>query len=127
MSDVTGRPGIGVLREQFEDEPSTSRRKLETTLGAFADAVVMLRADGRIEFVNAAAQRLLAVDAAELHGTSVHRALELLDAQAQPIDFVTGPGTEEVRRGSGYLRTPKCHELSFQRSGGETRSYTILQ
>jgi diguanylate cyclase (GGDEF)-like protein/PAS domain S-box-containing protein len=106
MSDVTGRPGIGVLREQFEDEPSTSRRKLETTLGAFADAVVMLRADGRIEFANAAAQRLLGVEAAGLRGQPVQQMVRLLDAGAQPIDLLSRAGAGgEVMRGSGYLRT----------------------
>jgi diguanylate cyclase (GGDEF)-like protein/PAS domain S-box-containing protein len=106
MKDTTARLGIGVMREQFEDALAAERRKLETTLAAIADAVVTVLADGRVEFVNAAAQRLLAVDAADVRGKPVHQVLRLLDAEACPIDLIAHAGAgESVRRGSGYLRT----------------------
>ena len=107
MNEAKGRRGIGVLRDQFEDALAAEKRKLETTLAAIADAVVSILADGRIEFANAAAQRLLGIDAAGLRGRPVHQVLRLLDAEAHPIELVARPGAaEDVRRGSGYLRTP---------------------
>ena len=47
-------------RKQFENALAAEKRKLLTTLAAIADAVVSVLADGRVEFVNAAAQRLSA-------------------------------------------------------------------
>ena len=104
MEDATTRPGIRVLREQFEDALAAERRKFETTLAAIADAVVTVLADGRIDFVNAAARRLLAVDMEEVHGVPVDEIVRLLDEEANRIDIVAHGGAE-VRRGSGYLRT----------------------
>jgi diguanylate cyclase (GGDEF)-like protein/PAS domain S-box-containing protein len=106
MEDTGTRPGIGVLREQFEDALAAERRKFETTLAAIADAVVTVRADGRIDFVNAAARRLLAVDPAEVNGVPVDEVVRLLDEEANRIDIVAHGGAgADVRRGSGYLRT----------------------
>jgi diguanylate cyclase (GGDEF)-like protein len=61
-------------------------------------------ADGRIDFVNAAARRLLAVDPAEIHGVPVDEVVRLLDEEANRIDILAHGGAG-VRRGSGYLRT----------------------
>ena len=106
MRDTEGRHRIGVMRDHFEDALAAERRKLETTLAAIADAVVTVLADGRIEFVNAAAQRLLAVDVGDVRGKGLHDVLRLLDAEAQPVDLVAHAGRgENVRRGSAYLRT----------------------
>jgi diguanylate cyclase (GGDEF)-like protein/PAS domain S-box-containing protein len=106
MKDATTRLGISVMREQFEDALAAERRKFETTLAAIADAVVTVLADGRVEFVNAAAQRLLGVGTADVRGKPVREVLRLLDGEARPIDLVAHAGAgENVRRGSGYLRT----------------------
>jgi diguanylate cyclase (GGDEF)-like protein/PAS domain S-box-containing protein len=106
MRETRGRSGISVMREQFEDALAAERRKLETTLAAIADAVVTVLADGRVEFVNAAAERLLAVDQTEVRGVPVSDVLRLLDADANRVDVAARRGRgEDVRRGSGYLRT----------------------
>jgi diguanylate cyclase (GGDEF)-like protein/PAS domain S-box-containing protein len=106
MKDATTRLGISVMREQFEDALAAERRKFETTLAAIADAVVTVLAGGRVEFVNAAAQRLLGVGTADVRGKPVREVLRLLDGEARPIDLVAHAGAgENVRRGSGYLRT----------------------
>ena len=106
MKDATARLGVSVLREQFEDALAAERRKFETTLAAIGDAVVIVLADGRVEFVNAAAHRLLGAATVDVRGKPVGDALRLLDADAQPIDLIAHAGTGgDVRRGNGYLRT----------------------
>jgi diguanylate cyclase (GGDEF)-like protein/PAS domain S-box-containing protein len=92
-------------RKQFENALAAEKRKLLTTLAAIADAVVSVLADGRVEFVNAAAQKLLGIDAATAYGVSVADVLRLVDSDAQPIDVVAGHCGEDVRRGTGHLRT----------------------
>ncbi len=94
-------------RKQFEDQLATEKRKLQTTLAAIADAVVTVLADGRVEFVNAAAQELLGIELMDAYGAPVGEVLRLLDADAGPIDVLAerrGEG-DIVRRGFGHLRT----------------------
>ena len=94
-------------RKHFEDALAGEKRKLQTTLAAIADAVVTVLADGRVEFVNAAAQRLLGIAMAEAYGAHVSEVLRLVDDEANPIDVVTNPRGEGVQRGAGHLRTAK--------------------
>jgi diguanylate cyclase (GGDEF)-like protein/PAS domain S-box-containing protein len=91
-------------RKQFEDALSAEKRKLQTTLAAIADAVVTVLADGRVDFVNAAAQRLLGIELIEAYGEHVAEVVPLLDGEAKHID-VTAAAPDGVRRGSGQLRT----------------------
>ncbi|MEA2722077.1 MAG: hypothetical protein QOJ39_3941 [Candidatus Eremiobacteraeota bacterium] len=92
-------------RKQFEDALANEKRKLQTTLAAIADAVVTVLADGRVEFVNAAAQRLLGIEMMDAYGAPVGDVLRLIDGDAQPIDVVAEHGGDGVRRGFGHLRT----------------------
>jgi diguanylate cyclase (GGDEF)-like protein/PAS domain S-box-containing protein len=94
-------------RKQFEDALAGEKRKLQTTLAAIADAVVTVLDDGRVEFVNGAAQRLLGIAMADAYGAHVSEVLRLVDDEANPIDVVTGPHGDGVRRGAGHLRTAK--------------------
>lgn len=94
-------------RKQFETALATEQRKLLTTLAAIADAVVTVLADGRIEFVNAAAQRLLGIDLLDACGAPVGVAIPLVDDDAHPIDLLSERrGNGGVRRGTGHVRTP---------------------
>ncbi len=90
-------------RKQFEDALEIEKSKLQTTLAAIAEAVVTVLHDGRVEFVNAAAQRILGIDRAEALGAHVDDVLVLLDDDAQPIRLVEG--LDDVRRGTAHLRT----------------------
>jgi len=92
-------------RKHFEDALAGEKRKLQTTLAAIADAVVTLLSDGRVEFVNAAAKRLLGIESDEAIGAPVGEVLELLDIDAQRIDLGADFDPEGVRRGGGFLIT----------------------
>jgi len=92
-------------RKQFENALAAEKRKLLTTLAAIADAVVSVLADGRVEFVNAAAQRLLGIEAADAYGVPVGDVIRMVDDDARPIDVVADHRGEDVRRGVGHLRT----------------------
>jgi diguanylate cyclase (GGDEF)-like protein/PAS domain S-box-containing protein len=92
-------------RKQFENALAAEKRKLLTTLAAIADAVVSVLADGRVEFINAAAQRLLGVAAADAYGMAVADVICMVDDDARPIDVIAGQRGDDVRRGTGHLRT----------------------
>jgi len=92
-------------RKQFEDALASEKRKLQTTLASIADAVVTVLADGRVEFVNAAAERMLGIELVDAYGVGVGEVLRLADAEGEPIDLTGEEGRDAVRRGSGHLRT----------------------
>jgi diguanylate cyclase (GGDEF)-like protein/PAS domain S-box-containing protein len=92
-------------RKQFENALAAEKRKLLTTLAAIADAVVSVLADGQVEFINAAAQRLLGIEAADAYGMAVADVIRMVDDDARPIDVIADQRGEDVRRGTGHLRT----------------------
>ncbi|MBV8579919.1 MAG: diguanylate cyclase [Candidatus Eremiobacteraeota bacterium] len=92
-------------RRQFEDALAAEKRKLQTTLAAIADAVVTVLADGRVEFVNAAAQRLLGIELMDAYGEHVREVVPLVDDEAQPVNLLAGRGEDGVLRGAGHVRT----------------------
>ena len=92
-------------RKQFENALAAEKRKLQTTLAAITDAVVSVLPDGRVEFVNAAAEQLLGINAADVYGAPVGDVLRMVDGDARPIDVVADQRGEDVRRGGGHLRT----------------------
>ncbi|MEA2665483.1 MAG: hypothetical protein QOI11_2427, partial [Candidatus Eremiobacteraeota bacterium] len=91
-------------RKQFEDALSSEKRKLQTTLASIADAVVTVLGDGRVEFVNAAAQRLLGIALIDAYGAPVSEVIPLVDDAGAPLDVLAGaaPGGA-ARRGEGHL------------------------
>jgi ammonium transporter, Amt family len=91
-------------RKQFEDALASEKRKLQTTLAAIADAVVTVLGDGRVEFVNAAAQELLGVDLLDAYGAPVADVIPLVDDAGSPIDLVSSTANAALR-GEGHLRT----------------------
>ena len=94
-------------RKQFEDALAAEKRKLQTTLAAIAEAVVTVLADGRVEFINAAAQRLLGIEMVDAYGVHVGEVLQLIDDESNPIDVVTDPHGDGIVRGAGHLHTKK--------------------
>lgn len=91
-------------RKQFVDALAAEQHKLQTTLAAIADAVVTVLSDGRVEFVNSAAQLLLGVDLVDAYGQPVATVIRLLDDDARPIDVVAGATERGVYRGRGQVR-----------------------
>jgi diguanylate cyclase (GGDEF)-like protein/PAS domain S-box-containing protein len=92
-------------RKQFENALAAEKRKLLTTLAAIADAVVSVLADGRVEFVNAAAERLLGIRPGDAYGAAVADVIRMVDDDARPIDLIADHRGEDVRRGTGHVRT----------------------
>jgi diguanylate cyclase (GGDEF)-like protein/PAS domain S-box-containing protein len=92
-------------RKQFEAALATEKRKLQTTLAAIAEAVVTALPDGRVDFMNGAAQTLLGITMAEAYGCDVREVLHIVDAEGAAIDILTpvGAGSEPLR-GEGFLR-----------------------
>ncbi|HEX3550043.1 MAG TPA: diguanylate cyclase [Candidatus Elarobacter sp.] len=92
-------------RKQFEDALEMEKRKLQTTLAAITDAVLTVLPDGRVEYVNAAAQRMLGIDLVEAYGANVDDLLALVDPDARRIRLAGDDACETVRRGRAHLRT----------------------
>jgi diguanylate cyclase (GGDEF)-like protein/PAS domain S-box-containing protein len=93
-------------RKEFEDALAAEKSKLQTTLAAIADAVVCVLPNGRVEFVNAAAQRLLGVTMTQAYGAPVGEALAIFDDDGRPLDLAAGAqGAEDGWRGEGHIRT----------------------
>jgi diguanylate cyclase (GGDEF)-like protein/PAS domain S-box-containing protein len=91
-------------RKHFEDGLAIERRKLHTTLAAIADAVVIVLPDGRVDFVNAAGQRMLGIDLVQAYGAHVDELIPLVDAEARHVRLVDA-AADPMRRGRAHLRT----------------------
>jgi diguanylate cyclase (GGDEF)-like protein len=101
MRDVTAR-------KEFEAALAAEKRKLQVTLAAIGDGVITTVADGRIEFVNAAARAMLNIDQSNAYGESVNTIVRLVDGEGAPIDLLTsGESDGEVRRGQALFGAPK--------------------
>lgn len=88
-------------RQQFEDELLTEKEAAQTTLAALGEAVVRTDAAGRVEYMNAQAERLLGRSSAHAIGVR-------LDTIMQLVDPKTGEETDFVGRslhGAGGLAT----------------------
>jgi diguanylate cyclase (GGDEF)-like protein/PAS domain S-box-containing protein len=101
LRDVTAR-------KEFEGALGQEKRKLQVTLAAIGDAVITTVRDGRIEFVNPAAQTVFSIDPVESYGENIAAIVPLLDYQDAPIDVLRGGEQDEsgVRRGQGRLMLP---------------------
>jgi len=66
-------------RAQAEEQAGETREWLQVTLAAIGDGVIATDADGRVRFLNAAAQRLTGWRAGEAAGRPIHECLQLFD------------------------------------------------
>ncbi len=73
---------IAAARAQAEEQAGESREWLRVTLAAIGDGVIAVDADGRVRFLNAAAQRLTGWRAAEAAGRPVDELLALIDERS---------------------------------------------
>ncbi|HTW85492.1 MAG TPA: diguanylate cyclase [Candidatus Sulfotelmatobacter sp.] len=103
-------PGLQVVtyrdvsaRKQFEAALAAEKRKLQTTLAAIAEAVITVLPDGRVDYVNDAAQVLLGIDLVEAYGRDVHDVMQVIDAAGGAVELFAR--ANEPVRGEGFLRS----------------------
>ena len=92
-------------RKEFEAAVAAEKQRLSVTLKAIGDAVITAQPDGRIDFINAAAQRLLNVAFSDAYGMPLRSIVDLRDDQDAPCDIVLEP-TGDIR-GEGLLYGPE--------------------
>jgi diguanylate cyclase (GGDEF)-like protein/PAS domain S-box-containing protein len=92
-------------RKEFEAAVAAEKQRLSVTLKAIGDAVITALPDGRIDFINAAAQRLLNVTFSEAYGMPLRSIVDLRDDQDAPCDIMLDPSGDV--RGEGLLYGPE--------------------
>jgi diguanylate cyclase (GGDEF)-like protein/PAS domain S-box-containing protein len=92
-------------RKEFEAAVASEKQRLSVTLKAIGDAVITALPDGRIDFLNAAAQRLLNVAFSEAYGMPLRSIVDLRDEQDAPCEIVLDPAADI--RGEGLLYGPE--------------------
>jgi len=92
-------------RKEFEMAVAAEKRKLQVTLAAIGDGVITTVEDGRIEFVNAAARAMLAIDPTAAYGESIQYIVPLVDDNEDAIDFIAAAkASGEAVRGQAIFR-----------------------
>jgi diguanylate cyclase (GGDEF)-like protein/PAS domain S-box-containing protein len=92
-------------RKEFEAAVAAEKQRLSVTLKAIGDAVITALPDGRIDFINAAAQRLLNVVFSEAYGMPLRSIVDLRDEQDAPCEIHLDPAGDV--RGEGLLYGPE--------------------
>jgi diguanylate cyclase (GGDEF)-like protein/PAS domain S-box-containing protein len=88
-------------RKEFEAAVAAEKQRLSVTLKAIGDAVITALPDGRIDFINDAAQRLLNVSLSEAYGMPLRSIVDLRDEGDSPREIVLDPNGDV--RGEGLL------------------------
>jgi PAS domain S-box-containing protein len=96
-------------RAQAEEQAGETREWLQVTLAAIGDGVIATDREGRVRFLNAAAQRLTGWRAAEAAGRAIDELLELFDerngaALANPLQASLRSRTAATAAGEPALR-----------------------
>jgi diguanylate cyclase (GGDEF)-like protein/PAS domain S-box-containing protein len=92
-------------RKEFEAAVASEKQRLSVTLKAIGDAVITALPDGRIDFINAAAQRLLNVGFSEAYGMPLRSIVDLRDEGDAPCEIALDPAGDV--RGEGLLYGPE--------------------
>ncbi len=92
-------------RKEFEAAVAAEKQRLSVTLKAIGDAVITALPDGRIDFINAAAQRLLNVAFADAYGMPLRSVVDLRDEQDAPCEIALDSHGDV--RGEGLLYGPE--------------------
>jgi diguanylate cyclase (GGDEF)-like protein/PAS domain S-box-containing protein len=92
-------------RKEFEAAVAAEKQRLSVTLKAIGDAVITALPDGRIDFINAAAQRLLNVPFSEAYGMPLRSIVDLRDDADAPCEIALDPAGDV--RGEGLLYGPE--------------------
>lgn len=97
-------------REQVERALFKEQQRAEVTLQAISDAVVTLDANGRVEYVNPAAERLLLCANSEIKGKALLDYLPLMEEEGPAVSLQELIKGEE---GSRYYRFNRRDEGEF--------------
>ena len=115
-------------RKEFEHALAKEKRKLQVTLAAIGDGVITTVADGRVDFVNAAARAIFGIDAAEAYGEPIGRVLRLTDSHSATIDVLCGESDHAgVCRGQALFergRLPK--HIAFVTAPIAAEGYVVV-
>jgi diguanylate cyclase (GGDEF)-like protein/PAS domain S-box-containing protein len=117
-------------RRAFESTVAAEKQRLAVTLKAIAEGVITVLPDGRIDFVNAAAQRTLNRTCAQMYGAPLRSVVTLLDDRKERREIPLDPNGDV--RGEGVLADGERQlHLAFVSSpilaaSGETIGFVIV-
>jgi diguanylate cyclase (GGDEF)-like protein/PAS domain S-box-containing protein len=92
-------------RKEFEAAVAAEKQRLSVTLKAIGDAVITALPDGRIDFINAAGQRLLNVSFGDAYGLPLRSVVDLRDESDAPREIPLDASGDA--RGEGLLYGPE--------------------
>jgi Amt family ammonium transporter len=137
VRDESGKPAFYVFtmrditsRRAFQSAVAAEKQRLSVTLKAIADGVVTVTPDGRIDFINAAAQRMLELSFAEAYGASLRGTITLVDDRKERREIPLDPNGDV--RGEGVLEiADRQRHIAFVSSpiiaiAGATIGYVIV-
>ncbi len=102
-------------RQQAEEALATEKERAEVTLHSIADAVITTRADGVVEYLNPAAERLLGWSASAARGHHLREIYRVVEAESRlPLEEPAGRCLRE--RAGIYSSEP---QLLLARGGSE--------
>jgi serine phosphatase RsbU (regulator of sigma subunit)/PAS domain-containing protein len=118
---LIGRAGLALANAQLVNRLRATQRRLDGILGALAEAVTVHDADGRVEYANQAAARLLGLPGVHAILTAqpgeLTKRFEIRDAAGRPVRDRDLPGARVVR---GETPEPLLTQ-SIYRATGELR------
>jgi Amt family ammonium transporter len=100
LTDITAR-------RSFEAAVAAEKQRLTVTLKAIGDAVVTVLPDGRVDFINAAAQRLLGLAFSDAYNAPLRSILELFTERGERREVALDPGGDV--RGEGIIHRSDRH------------------
>ena len=102
-SELRSAVEVALFRHQLECQLRDRERWLTTTLRAIGDAAIALDREGRVTFMNAAAERLVNAPEASVRGQPLSALVRLLNENTRdPLDpLLPARATNEVMRLSG--------------------------
>jgi Amt family ammonium transporter len=117
-------------RRAFETALAAEKQRLLVTLKAIGDGVITVVPDGRIDFVNAAAQRMLGITTgSEVYGKGLRSVVNLVDDHNERREIALDPHGDV--RGEGRLDTERHVQIAFVSSpilsaSGETLGFVVV-
>ena len=116
---------IALHQASIEAELAASERWFSTTLQSIGDAVLTTDAEGRITFLNRAAEALVDVHASDCIGKKVEEVVRLVDPRGGSLQLVTSSGAQ--RSVAPLPRDARLLVAPGATSGGEPRPGAQVQ